>query len=55
MHSVVNKALTLTLLAVSGISAPISPPSQGRALDAQAETYKEAFLTLVHSLPKLAV
>lgn len=51
MYSVVNKALTLTLLAVSWISAPIPLPSQGRALD----TYKEAFLTLFNGLPKLAV
>lgn len=55
MYSVVNKAtaLALTLLAVSGISAPIHL-SQGTALGAQAEIYKD-FLTLVHPLPKLAV
>lgn len=56
MYSVVNKAtaLALTLLAVSGISAPIHLLSQGMALGAQAEIYKD-FLTLVHPLPKLAV
>lgn len=45
MYSAVNKAmaLTLTLLDVSGISAPIHFPSQGRALDGQTETIKKLF------------
>lgn len=56
MHSVVSKptAQAGSPLAVSAALTTFHLPSQGRALGTQSGIHKEAFLTIVHVLPKLA-